>query len=139
MKYLKLYESYAKYKKVIKQVEEAQVGDILPEDVIYMYVEFLNDASSIHTHEESFIDGDLGDRIEEHSKYVLENVSIENIDIDEFQIWEDAIEEYVEEYEETKKYPPIVLDSNYRIIDGNHRVNAFEFLGEKEILAFVGI
>lgn len=84
-------------------------------------------------------EGDLGDRIEEYSEYVLKEIDIKEIDIEEFILDEDLIEEYEEKYSKSKKYPPIVLDSDYRIIDGSHRFNVLYNLGITKILAFVGI
>lgn len=138
MKHLKLFEEFGRYTKYLEQIKNAKVGDVLPEEVIYMYVEYLNDYSPIHTHEDSFIDGDLGDRIEQYSNYKLEKVPIDRLDLSEWELYDDTIEEYTEEYEETKEYPPIVLDSDYGIIDGIHRANAICDAGESEILAFVG-
>jgi len=139
MKFIKLYESFNRYEKVLKDVEQCKINDTLPESIIYQYVEYLNDKSCLWTHEECFIDGDLGDRIEKYNTYVLKEVPIDLIDLEEFTLQDDISEEYAKEYEKTGKYPPIVLTDDYQIIDGNHRVNALYSLGIDEILAFVGV
>jgi ParB-like chromosome segregation protein Spo0J len=36
-------------------------------------------------------------------------------------------------------YPPIVLNKDYSIIDGTHRINALDDLGYKTVIAFVGV
>lgn len=139
MKHLKLFESYNRYEKTLNEINNAKVGDILDESTIYTYVEYLNNKSNIHDYEESFIDGDLGDRIEEYSKYKLMNIQLSKIDLDDFYLDDDEMLHYVELYKKYKTYPPIVLDSKYDIIDGNHRANALKHIGKDKILAFVGI
>lgn len=118
----------------------ADIGDVVPQDYIYNYVEYL------HRNEEDFIDGDIGDRIGEFSKYKLMEISIDRINIDEYELDIDDMKEYKKIFKETNDYPPIILDgntewsfrNNYTIIDGNHRVNALHRLGEKTIKAWVG-
>lgn len=48
----------------------------------------------------------------------------------------DTVEEYKERIQNGEIIPPIVIDSNYEIIDGNHRAKASLDLG-KEINAFI--
>ena len=49
------------------------------------------------------------------------------------------MKDYIKEYKNSNNYPPIVLNDEYGIIDGTHRVNALERLGLKEVKAWVGI
>lgn len=116
----------------IDNVLSPEIGDVLSESDIYSYVE------RIHPdYEGAFVDGDLGERIERFSKYTLMLVNIDEIDIEEFELDEDKVSEYEEEFRNRNDYPPIVLDgdkdissvrykngkyvSSYTIIDGTHR------------------
>lgn len=91
-----------------------------------------------HTYDD-FIEGDLGDRIEEYNKYKVLKVDIKDIDIDEFTLDYDLIEDYKETLLSNDKYPPDVLNSDYDIIDGSHRLNALDELGYTKVIAFVGL
>lgn len=113
-------------------IKNTKVGDVLSEDIIFQYIEQLHN-------EEDFIDGDIVDRIEEYEKYELQKIELDDIDLDEFQLDEELAEEFGEIYKKTDYYPPIVIDENHRIIDGNHRGDGLKMIGEKYVLAFVGI
>jgi hypothetical protein len=136
---VKTFESYSRYDKVLNKIKNAKVGDVLPNSDIYLYVEYLNDKSKIHTHSENFIDGDLGDRIDEYDYYILQKIPINYIDINEWDTYDDEIDLYQKVFQKTKDYPPIVISSYNSIIDGTHRANALYNSGETEILAFIGI
>jgi ParB-like nuclease domain len=117
---------------------DANIGDVISEDIIYQYVQYL------HRSEEDFYDGDLGDRIEQFEKYILKNIPILDINIDEFELEEHYLESYIKKYGESWDYPPIVLDGDlengkFTIIDGNHRVNALNELKFPTVRAWVGI
>ena len=111
----------------------AEVGDVVPEEYIYNYVQYLHD-----DYEGAFVDGDLGDRIEEFGKYKLVDLSLSEIDLDEFNIDDVSVSDYKSIIEDTDDYPPIVVDDEYRIIDGAHRAVAVSELRDK-IRAWVGI
>jgi ParB-like nuclease domain len=115
----------------------AKLGDIVPEEYIYNYIQYLHD-----DYEGGFIDGDLGDRIEEFGKYKLMEIPLSEIDLEEFDLDDWAVGEYKEKTIQTNNYPPIVLEDRqnfkYRIIDGNHRINAIKELNYKTIKAWVG-
>jgi len=113
--------------------KNVNIGDIFEEHLIYTY------SQKIHHTYDDFIDGDLGYRIEESKQYIVKSVDISEIEIYEFQIDDSLIEEYIEEYQKNGTYPPIILDGDYRIIDGTHRVNALNDLGIKNVIAFVGL
>lgn len=142
MKYLKIFESFLPRKNQILNLcwYNAKVGDILDESEIYQYVQ------QLHRNEDDFSDGNLGERIEEFSKYQLKEVPIKDINIDEYYLDEDYEEDYIQKFKETDNYPPIVLDGDtkwsyqnkFTIIDGTHRVNALDKLGIKTIKAWVG-
>jgi ParB-like nuclease domain len=115
----------------------AKLGDIVSEEYIYNYVQYLHD-----DYDGGFVDGDLGDRIEEYGRYKLMEIPISEIELDDFQVDDWAIVEYKNKIKETGDYPPIVLDDKqhgkYGIIDGNHRGLALSEL-QKTIKAWVGI
>ena len=113
-----------------KSVKENQV---FKEDQIYTYIQ------KLHRNQDDFTDGDISTRIEKYKQYKVETVNIEDIDIKEFDLVDEYVEDYVEELKKKKTYPPIVLAHNYQIIDGTHRANALAELGYKKIVAFVGI
>ena len=63
--------------------------------------------------------------------------------MDEYQLDEDDVEEYIEMFKKKGFYPPIVLGKKsygyYNIIDGTHRANALRKIGLKSIICFVGL
>lgn len=139
MRHLKTYKIFEANEKLKSRADlnkcwyNAKIGDKISEEYIYNYVQYLHD-----DYEGAFIDGDLGDRIEEFEIYKLTELSISQIDLDEFYINEDSVLEYKSIIEETGDYPPIVVDEDYRIIDGAHRAVAVSELQDK-IKAWVGV
>jgi hypothetical protein len=139
MKHLKTYKIFEANEKLKSRADlnkcwyNAKIGDKISEEYIYNYVQYLHD-----DYEGAFIDGDLGDRIEEFEIYKLTELSISQIDLDEFDINEDSVQEYKSIIKETGDYPPIVVDEDYRIIDGAHRAVAVSELQDK-IKAWVGV
>jgi hypothetical protein len=117
--------------------QNVNIGDIYDEPDIYTYVQKLH-----HKRKEDFWEGDLGERIEKYPFYVVKEIPIEQIEMDQFQIDDDDIEEYIELFNKLNSYPPIVLtkkqDGYYYIIDGTHRANVLRELGFKTIISFVG-
>jgi hypothetical protein len=136
MKHLKIFESFLPRDQHFKNIcwYNAKIGDVLTEEDIYQYIQSIHD-----DYEGSFIDGDLGDRIEEFEEYELKTIPISEIDIDEFSLDTSKMKDYIKEYKNSNNYPPIVLNDEYGIIDGTHRVNALERIGLKEVKAWVGI
>ena len=139
MRHLKTYKIFEANEKLKSRAYlnkcwyNAKIGDKISEEYIYNYVQYLHD-----DYEGAFIDGDLGDRIEEFEIYKLTELSISQIELDEFYINEDSVLEYKSIIEKTGDYPPIVVDEDYRIIDGAHRAVAVSELQDK-IKAWVGI
>jgi len=113
--------------------KNVRIGQTFKESQIYTYIQ------KLHRNQDDFIDGDIGERIERYKQYKVQVVNIEDIDIKEFDLIDEYVEDYVEELKKKKTYPPIVLSNDYQIIDGTHRANALEELGHKKIIAFVGI
>ena len=127
-----------RYKPILDKITNAKVGDILSNDVVYMYVQYLTDNAG--KYEECFGDSeaDLGERLDQYDKYILKEIPIDKIDTEEWGFDMDDVQEYMKMYSNTKEYPPIVVSKNYSIIDGTHRANALKLCGLKKILAFVG-
>lgn len=128
--------SEQRYKEDLDAVMNAKVGDVLNHSVIYQYVEYLTDQAG--KYEYSFVDGDLAERLEEYNKYVLKELLLDTLDLDEWELDKDIAEEYRLKYLKGKEYPPIVVDAEYCIIDGIHRANGLKKAGLTKILAFVG-
>jgi hypothetical protein len=118
--------------------ENVTIGDIYPESDIYSYIQ------KLHRNEEDFYEGDIGERIERFSTYVVADIPIDKIEMDEYQLDDDYVDDYVKMFEKLGTYPPIVLGQynknwGYNIIDGTHRANALRKLGFTSIIAFVGL
>ncbi len=118
--------------------EDVHVGEIYPESDIYSYIQ------KLHRNVEDFYDGNISERIEEFSKYIVADILIDKINMDEYQLDDDYVEEYVKLFKKSGTYPPIVLgyyDNNwgYDIIDGTHRANALRKSGLKSIICYVGL
>jgi len=116
----------------LEKIKTIKINDIVPEDIIYQYIQ------QIHWNDNDWSEGDISDRIEQYKNYILKEVSIDKIDIEEFQTYEDIVKKYADQTKNTGYYPPIVIAHDYQIIDGTHRAQAIEMLGMKTILAFVG-
>ncbi len=94
--------------------------------------------SSIHGRPEDFDEGDLVSRINKFDTYEKRMISIDNLDLDEWEVDEDFVEELKKRIEK-EGYEPIVYDPDEgSIIDGIHRANALYQLGHSEIKAYVG-
>lgn len=135
IKTFKLFESkywQERVDRIMNQINSAQIGDIIPEDIIYQYVEI------IHGNHD-FIDGDLGKRIEKYDRYQLVEVDIKDLNIDEYYLFDDLVDKYVNEYNKRGSYPPPVITHKNILIDGNHRSNALNKLGIKKIKVFKGV
>lgn len=139
MKHLKTYKIFESNEKLKSRADlnkcwyNANIGDEISEEYIYNYVQYLHD-----DYEGAFIDGDLGNRIEEFEVYRFVELPISQIDLSEFDINNDSVEEYKNIIKNSGDYPPIVIDDDYRIIDGSHRALAVSELQDK-IKAWIGI
>ncbi len=126
-----------RYQEAFDTVNNAKIGDVLPNNTIYLYVEYLTILADKYDY--SFVDGNLGDRLDEYSEYILQEIPISKLTLDEWDIDEESVEEYKNIYMRDKEYPPIVVDKDYTIIDGIHRANAIHSTGQTTILAFIGL
>jgi len=91
-----------------------------------------NEIQAMHHTPEDFSEGDLGERIENFPYYNL----ISQFDLTllfqaEFSLDLDLVEEYAALILENgiENMPPIVIDDNFSIIDGIHRLNAMILCG----------
>ncbi len=107
----------------------AKIGDLLPEEEIYHYVVYL------HRDYDDFVDGDLAERIQKYQRYELRNLDIQDVEAP-WAVGDPT--EFMEMFEKTGTYPPIIVDHTYEIIDGQHRYEALKELGASHILAWVG-
>lgn len=115
-----------------------QIGKIYTESDVYNYI------YDIHRNKEDFSEGDLSDRIGQFNHYKIMEIPTSKINMDEWELDEDYMNDYIEKYKEIGSYPLIVLGDyedrwGYTIIDGNHRANALRALGFKTIICFVGL
>lgn len=155
MKYIQQFENFngfkndywkGRYEKELDKVLNAKIGDIFQNEVVYMYVEYLvTHGSQMQDYEDSFGEGDLGERLDNFPRYKFMEIPLDEIDLREFMLDTDVADEYAMKYKETGYYPPLVvepkdrIENTYRIIDGNQRGNGLKRAGEKTVLAFVGM
>jgi hypothetical protein len=130
---IKLLTEVSRVKTIKYMSDSVTIGDTFDEDEIYSYTQ------RIHHTSDDFIDGDLGKRIEKYKKYIVKEIDISKIDIDEFNIDQGLVEDYEELIQKNNGvYPPVILSKRYRIIDGTHRLNALTNLKYKTVIAFIG-
>lgn len=94
----------------------------------------------IHKSPIDFEEGDLTERILRYDGFKLRKIPLSKLDLDEWAINDDVVDEYVEYLKKNPDYPPIIV--GYRantIIDGTHRANALVKAGHTQILAYVPI
>jgi len=119
------------------------IGDIEKshkiEETIIDNVDILDYVRFFHNYDDE-INDDFYERIVENNDYfILKWVNINDIkNLNDFFIDEFKINEYVELYKKNKNYPPPVLDYNYYIIDGTHRIHALKELNYDKIKCYVG-
>ena len=93
-----------------------------------------------HTHDD-LIDGDVLQRIQAYDYYILTNIPLSDLSLDEWEVDEGLVDEYVSKLQNGEEYPPIVIDSiSYgvpTIIDGIHRANALSITGNDTVKAYV--
>ncbi len=94
----------------------------------------------IHRKPEDLGYGDLSDRIFWFKDYELTTIKLSTLDLDEWDVDEEYVEDYMKEIRSSKEtMPPIIYDPLAQsIIDGTHRANACFNLGLEDIVAYVG-
>ncbi len=91
-----------------------------------------------HHTPEDWAEGDLGNRIMEHDEWVLTRLPLSALQLNEWGLDQELVDENKEMFEAGMAYPPILYDPQYStLIDGTHRANALAQLGESEIWAYV--
>lgn len=95
---------------------------------------------TIHRDEQDFSEGDLTDRIYWFNSYVLTELELSIINLNEYYVNEDLVEDYIDYIKDSPNtMPPIVFDPyTETVIDGIHRANAYARLGYSSIPAYVG-
>jgi uncharacterized ParB-like nuclease family protein len=115
---------------------------VISSNGIYSDDTIINDVMAIHRNPDDFDDGDLSSRISKYAPYELQEIAIDNLNLDEWEVRDDLVDDMKNQYESNHDYPPIVvgIDRNgiYTIIDGIHRANALDQLGIQTIKAYVG-
>lgn len=93
-----------------------------------------------HREPDDFVEGDIGDRIYWFDDYQLTSLPISQINLDEYYVDEDLVDDYIDHIKDSPKtMPPIVYDPiGQSVIDGIHRANAYAKLGYDVIPAYVG-
>ena len=119
-----------------------KIFEILREDVGVVDANYLHELVKRihHTYDDLGGDGDLADRIYWFDQYKLVELPISSINLDEWDIDDDMVADYVAEIMQTRHtMPPIIFDPIEKsIIDGTHRANAYHKLGYTSIPAYVG-
>ena len=100
-----------------------------------------NQVKEIHREFRDIEEGDLPDRIYWFDEYKTSLIPLSQIDLNEFEVDEDLVEDYIEYIKDSPKtMPPIVYDPVAgSVIDGMHRANAYARLGYDSIPAYVGL
>jgi hypothetical protein len=92
---------------------------------------------NIHPRKDDLEEGDLTDRIYQYDVYEERQIPIEIIDV-EWDINDNYVNKLIQKINNGKQIEPIVLDDDYGIIDGAHRVAAYKKIGIRLISALVG-
>lgn len=127
----RLTENHHSREEQVDIVKNSSIGTVLPEEYIYHYIQKIHDYND-------FIDGDLGQRIEGHEQYKLMEIPIDKIELN-YEMDNDLANEYGQKILKTNYYPSVVLDNDYDVIDGTHRIGGLISIGVKTVKAWVGI
>lgn len=111
----------------------------LPVGAVVPYREVLELVNSIHGRADDLCNGDLLHRLGRFDAFVLTDLPLERIEMDEFHCDVRTAEEFTARLRAGEKPPPIVFDGvTDSMIDGMHRSNASSLAGRKTIRALVG-
>ena len=146
---------------IIEHLTNAAIGTIVDESDVYQYVEQLHYKDDPYSDMEN--DGNLAQRIEVYKQFKLMEIDIDQIQFHQFLTDLDTVKSYSNKFNETQKYPPIVLGhqfltndedfsiekdpegnpiiigEDYEVIDGAHRINALLQNNITKVKAWVGI
>jgi len=114
------------------------IEHILNENTVVDSRTVLDMVQDIHGRPEDFDEGDLVHRINKFDTYEKTVMDIDDLNLDEWEVDEDFVEELSKRIEK-EGYHPIVYDpDDGSIIDGTHRANALNLIGKTKIKAYVG-
>lgn len=100
----------------------------------------LREVTRLHGRPQDFQEGDLFHRLDRFNIFVKQPIQVSDIDLEEFDLCEETVTEFMEMYRATGTYPPVVFDAvSNSMIDGLHRANALSRLGLTQINALVGV
>lgn len=118
----------------IREILSESLAKVVDSNYIYSL------AKNIHHTPEDFEEGDLSDRIFWFDLYKLVNLPMKDIDISEWNVDDDRVDDYVNRISKSSEtIPPIIYDPfSHSIIDGSHRANAYHKIGLTNIPAYVG-
>ena len=121
----------------LEVIKKFKPGDIVPECDVYAYCQRVHRGGK----SEDFVDGDLGERIENNEQYHFIEAKLSVVkklfDHHEFDVDEDFVKKLSKDKKE--KLPPIILDmDNGSIIDGTHKLQAAILRKEKTIDILLG-
>lgn len=150
MEYIDMLQSEEVPEPIEEIVEENKVHPLLQamqelrEEGIVESVDpgtIFNQVKDIHREFSDIEEGDLPDRIYWFDEYKKSELPLSKINLDEFYVDEDLVEDYIEYIKDSPKtMPPIVYDPIAgSVIDGMHRANAYARLGYETIPAYVGL
>lgn len=98
------------------------------------------EVQKIHHTSDDFIDGDLGDRIEEFKYYHLQVIDLMTLNKDEWIVFDDAVDDIVDEIKTKglQDMPKMIISDKKSLIDGIHRLNALLKIGITNYPCYVG-
>ena len=93
----------------------------------------------LHGRTQDFDEGDLMHRLDRFIRFEEMPIALSSIDLNEFSLDEDLVQQFMQEFQRSGSYPPIVFDAvDSSMIDGLHRANALSRMGLCAIDAYVG-
>jgi hypothetical protein len=145
--------------KMLEDITEPVVDTVIEENTVHPLVQAMrelretgiiesvdphtifNQVKEIHREFRDIEEGDLPDRIYWFDEYKTTQLPLSKINLDEYYVDEDLVEDYIEYIKYSPKtMPPIVYDPIAgSVIDGMHRANAYARLGYDTIPAYVGL
>jgi hypothetical protein len=145
--------------KMLEDITEPVVDTVIEENAVHPLVQAMrelretgiiesvdphtifNQVKEIHREFRDIEEGDLPDRIYWFDEYKTTQLPLSKINLDEYYVDEDLVEDYIEYIKYSPKtMPPIVYDPIAgSVIDGMHRANAYARLGYDTIPAYVGL
>lgn len=116
-----------------KYIDLLLESKLVPNETVYVMVQ------NMHRNPEDFDEGDIAQRLDEYDQYKLKEVPIKDLNLNEWDVRDYLVKDFIKKIKEHPDYPPIVVSHDMSIIDGIHRVNALAKLGHKKVKAYVGV